>query len=510
LRYFPFVVGRRSIALALPILVAALAVGTQSRAGSAQAPTARSVVLGVEVLVNGRSPVSVGSHSGAPPLRTSDGQFAYPTDGSLISIGGVSAQSTASADTLVVESDLATVSLFGGEITADQITARVTATLADSAGAAAFDGTVLTNLVVDGEAVTAQPHEQIPLGDWGHAVLEEEEQTGSGTGEHAWVTALDIWLSADHGGLPAGSRLLVGYAEARLASPPPPAAPKPKPTPKPSPKPPPKPPSPSRPAPTGPTGPAAPATTTPVQPSAPGGAPSTPSTHPVDDLGVFPVLALPPPLQPTITSHGYVFPVYGSASYGDTFGAPRGDVPGGWHHGDDIFAPLGAPVLAVADGTVFSVGPEKVGGNRLWLQDDAGNQYYYAHLSAYSPLAHNGSRVHAGDVLGFVGNTGDATGGAYHLHFEVHPVALLFLGYDGAVDPTPYLDAWRRLQDVRFPAGVAWAPQPLRSSIPQAGAVLLQSSDISTADGLDPSSVERAVALHSSDVLMLRHPAAKR
>jgi hypothetical protein len=179
--------------------------------------------------------------------------------------------------------------------------------------------------------------------------------------------------------------------------------------------------------------------------------------------------------------------------YGDTFGAPRGDVPGGWHHGDDIFAPLGAPLLAVADGVVFSVGPNRIGGNRLWLQDLAGNQFYYAHLSAYTPLARNGTHVHAGDVLGFVGNTGDASGGAYHLHFEVHPASLLFLGYDGAVDPTPYLDAWRHLKDVRFPTGVAWAPQPLRSLLQPAGAMLIQSIDISTASGLDPSSLEKAL-----------------
>jgi len=213
-------------------------------------------------------------------------------------------------------------------------------------------------------------------------------------------------------------------------------------------------------------------------------------------------LILPPPLQKTITSQGYVFPVYGPAGYGDTFGAPRGDVPGGWHHGDDIFAPLGAPVIAVADGVVFSVGPERIGGNRLWLQDKAGNQFYYAHLSAYTPLARNGTQVHAGDVLGFVGNTGDAAGGPYHLHFEVHPASLLFLGYDGAVDPTPYLDAWRRLQDVHFPSGVAWAPQVLRSLAPPPGAMLLQSSDISTASGLDPESLLQALATHTGDALL--------
>ena len=94
----------------------------------------------------------------------------------------------------------------------------------------------------------------------------------------------------------------------------------------------------------------------------------------------------------------------------------------GWHHGEDIFAPLGAPLLAVADGTVFSVGWNDLGGYRLWLRDRQGNQFYYAHLSAFSPLARNGNEVHAGDVVGFVGNTGDAQSTPYHLHFEIHPV----------------------------------------------------------------------------------------
>jgi murein DD-endopeptidase MepM/ murein hydrolase activator NlpD len=297
------------------------------------------------------------------------------------------------------------------------------------------------------------------------------------------VTALDITLSAAHAGLPAGTRILVGYAEAGVSTAPPKATPPPTTTTTPS-------------VPTGPTGASS--------PQSPGTGVPSPLSAPsiLDDVGLFPILTLPPPLQASITSQGYVFPVFGPSSYGDTFGAFRGDVSGGWHHGDDIFAPLGAPLLAVADGTVFSVGPNRIGGNRLWLQDSAGNQYYYAHLSAYSPLAKDGQHVHAGDVLGFVGNTGDAAGGPYHLHFEVHPASLLFLGYDGAVDPTPYLDAWRRLQSVTFPAGVAWAPQPLKSRLPPPGAVLLQSSDISTASGLDPASFRHALSPKTAAALL--------
>src|SRR5207245_3580958 len=109
--------------------------------------------------------------------------------------------------------------------------------------------------------------------------------------------------------------------------------------------------------------------------------PAPPTTTPVTP-GQPPV-AKPPTVTPALGETGYVFPVYGPSAWGDTFGAPRADVPGGWHHGDDIFAPLGTPLLAVAHGTVFSVGFERLGGWRLWLRDDAGNLFYYAHLSAY-------------------------------------------------------------------------------------------------------------------------------
>jgi hypothetical protein len=191
---------------------------------------------------------------------------------------------------------------------------------------------------------------------------------------------------------------------------------------------------------------------------------------------------------PALGGGPYVFPVYGPVDFSDTFGAARADVS--WHHGDDIFAPLGSPILAVADGTVFSVGWNTIGGNRLWLRDRQGNYFYYAHLAAFSTLAVEGASVRAGDVLGFVGNTGDAAGTPYHLHFEIHPVGLLALGYDGAVDPTSYLRSWQRLGDLASaPIGVGWS----RRSAPTAGAILLGSSDISNANGLEPGSLARAL-----------------
>jgi murein DD-endopeptidase MepM/ murein hydrolase activator NlpD len=279
------------------------------------------------------------------------------------------------------------------------------------------------------------------------------------------MTGLHVGLTVDHYGLPAGTEIMVGYAEAaaKVA-----VAAKPETKHKRSPKV----AKPKRKA------------STPKRAHGPGVGPEVPS------FTVRP----PPDVTPRLTAGGYVFPVYGPSSFGDTFGAPRGDIASGWHHGEDIFAQLGTPLLAVADGTIFSVGWNDVGGYRLWLRDHAGNEFYYAHLSAYSPFAVNGHEVKAGTVVGFMGDSGDATGTPYHVHFEIHPVGMLYLGYDGAVKPYPYLMAWKHLRDLEFAQVAGWAPPvAATSSAPKPGAILLSASDISTADGLDPGSLQRAL-----------------
>jgi hypothetical protein len=156
-------------------------------------------------------------------------------------------------------------------------------------------------------------------------------------------------------------------------------------------------------------------------------------------------------VTPPLGQGSYVFPVVGVSGYGDSYGAFRGDVRGKWHHGDDIFAPLGSPVVAVANGTINRVGWHKIGGWRLWVRNAAADEFYYAHLSGYAPRVFHTRHVRAGDVLGFVGNTGDAFGGVPHLHFEVHPHQLLRRRYDGAVDPTTYLDSWLHVHSVHAP-----------------------------------------------------------
>lgn len=102
----------------------------------------------------------------------------------------------------------------------------------------------------------------------------------------------------------------------------------------------------------------------------------------------------------------------------DTWGEARAE--GRQHHGTDIMAPGGTPVLAVADGTVEKLFESRLGGTTLYQRSaDRRWTFYYAHLKGYAPGVHEGAVVHAGDLLAFVGDTGDAGAGNYHLHFSL-------------------------------------------------------------------------------------------
>lgn len=132
----------------------------------------------------------------------------------------------------------------------------------------------------------------------------------------------------------------------------------------------------------------------------------------------------------------YLFPVAGPATFTNDWLFARAG--GRYHQGIDLFAPRGTPLVAVADGTLFNVGHNGLGGWRLWVRDTAGNTFYYAHLSAYSPAAVEGASVARGTVLGYVGDSGDARGTPPHLHFEIHPAG------GGPVPPHPIVTGWPR------------------------------------------------------------------
>ena len=145
-----------------------------------------------------------------------------------------------------------------------------------------------------------------------------------------------------------------------------------------------------------------------------------------------------------VVGGGFVFPVAGPRSYSDTFGAPRmfGTSYAHLHQGTDIFAAQGTPLVAVERGVLIKVGTDVLGGTKLWLVGASGTRYYYAHLSAFAEGTTENKVVAAGEVVGYVGNTGNAITTPPHVHFEVHP------GGGAAVNPYPLLrmvdDAQRR------------------------------------------------------------------
>jgi murein DD-endopeptidase MepM/ murein hydrolase activator NlpD len=112
-----------------------------------------------------------------------------------------------------------------------------------------------------------------------------------------------------------------------------------------------------------------------------------------------------------------VFPVAaeGMPAFSNDFGAPRSG--GRSHKGNDIVAAAGTPLLAVDDGQVFFGSGDKLGGNVARLEADNGIRYLYTHLQGF---AGDERRVRAGEVIGFVGNTGNAITTPPHVHFEVH------------------------------------------------------------------------------------------
>jgi peptidoglycan LD-endopeptidase LytH len=111
-----------------------------------------------------------------------------------------------------------------------------------------------------------------------------------------------------------------------------------------------------------------------------------------------------------------VFPVAasGKPNFGDTFGAPRGNLT---HEGIDVFAREGTPVLAVDDGAL-TFGEGKIGGHFAHLLASDGTRYYFAHLQRYEGAPRT---VRAGDVIAYVGHTGNAANTPPHLHLEVRP-----------------------------------------------------------------------------------------
>lgn len=147
------------------------------------------------------------------------------------------------------------------------------------------------------------------------------------------------------------------------------------------------------------------------------------------------------PAERIITSgEGLLFPIapVPRCLVFNNFGAFSKTYGAGGHQGVDIGADLGQEVYAVEDGVLERRtidGPGSAAGNGWVMMGDSGTQFRYYHLSAFAEGLEDGDRVSEGELIGYVGDTGNASPGGWHLHFEIRP------GPDHQpVDPVPLLD----------------------------------------------------------------------
>jgi hypothetical protein len=158
----------------------------------------------------------------------------------------------------------------------------------------------------------------------------------------------------------------------------------------------------------------------------------------------------------------FVFPVVAKTTYTNDFGAPRWQ---GRHQGNDLMAAKRSPVVAVETGRVVKWTTSRSAGCMLYLYGRSGTMYMYVHLNndrtrrndnrggcrngvAYAPGLAKSQNVQAGQLIGYVGDSGDANGIASHLHFELHPNG------GRAVSPFRRLNAARHLLFPRPPSSL--------------------------------------------------------
>ena len=127
------------------------------------------------------------------------------------------------------------------------------------------------------------------------------------------------------------------------------------------------------------------------------------------------------------------FPIAGYASFVDDWWFPRFTPTFHLHQGTDIFAAHGTPVRSPVDG-VLRQGNGPVGGLAAYVTQPDGTYFYLAHLSAFVEGQTTGQEVKVGEIVGYVGDSGNAQGGAPHVHLQLHPKG------GPPVNPKPYLD----------------------------------------------------------------------
>jgi len=397
---------------------------TAPSGGPAPTVAVRAEAVGVVVIRPGEAPQRIAASRPVAGGAAKDAQAsaaAFDLDGiarvehvatsASVDPGKKAADSVAGAERIV---------LLDGRLQLDAATLTATSS---SEGGRADGGLALdpaTTLTVDGKPREARANLQVAVEGIGTVIVNEQAvvataprgdaQTGP---RHRVVGAIaHVRITTATADLPAGTEVIVGRVDAgvregkvtRVEHPPASANP-----------------ALVAPAPTGVTS-IQPGTPAPGETALPRQSTSVRSSAPAGSVGA--------------ELGSYLFPILGQSSYTNDWGGARAST-GIPHQGTDIFAAEGTPIVAVADGVLDRVGWNAIGGYRFWLFDDQGNSFYHAHLSAYSPLAQDGARVKRGDVIGFVGHTGDAQGTPPHLHFEIHP------GNGAATNPFPFLNGWR-------------------------------------------------------------------
>lgn len=182
-----------------------------------------------------------------------------------------------------------------------------------------------------------------------------------------------------------------------------------------------------------------------MAPLAPLPEPPSESSAPVDLRPPPPVRAVPrvpehDALLAALYEHGLLVPVQGIAAsqIPDTFNDARDGSR--VHNAEDILAKRGTPVIAADDGSVIHVGKNKLGGNVVWTTDPSHKfAFYYAHLERYAKGLHDGQRIARGDVLGYVGTSGNAPKDVPHLHFQLLKIVKGVRYSEGPpVNPLPF------------------------------------------------------------------------
>lgn len=202
-----------------------------------------------------------------------------------------------------------------------------------------------------------------------------------------------------------------------------------------------------------------------------------PFHYEAEDDNAFYILRLQPEL---LTAGEYTLTITSGPSL--AFPVPGGKMQSFWgaardggarqHEGIDIFAPRRTPAVAAADGVIRRVGTNNLGGKVVFLHPDKKNfSIYYAHLD--TQLVSEGQMVRVGDTLGLVGNTGNARGGAPHLHLGLY-------GNSGAIDPYPYVNPTIK------------KAEPVRASVSGLGKTYRTASSVKLLNG--PSSSATTIA----------------